>query len=973
MLLEEQFFTFAREELKNIRDALSLNFSEYLHSMSEDEEQTRSKKEMFLKLVLRFLRESNEELADRLESNTQSAICQKKLKTRLKESLQLVSEGITKTGTPVPLNNFYTEQDIIEAEAGEVTFSHEVGHIEEVYRKTDRPKVKIQLRDLFKPVRGGAMPATRVLTKGVAGIGKTVLTKKLTLEWAEDQDHKDVNFIFPFNFRELNVLGEKKFSLVELIHQFFPETKEGIRSFEGIRVLFILNGLDECRLPLRFHSNEVQTDPRVSTSLDVLLTNLIKGNLLPSALIWITTRPAAASLLPPDCVHRVTKVQGFTDPQKEEYFRKRFKDPSRIISHIQTSRTFHILCHIPAFCWITVMVLEEVVKSPEGRELPKTLTEMYIHFLVLQTKLKTVKYDGGAESDSIWTPQSSSMITSLGKLAFNQLLKGHLIFYESDLTDCGIDIQAASVYSGLFTQIFKEQKGVNHTQVFSFIHLSFQEFVAALYVHVTFTKYGANVLKGESPNKNQETKTDVPAQIQFYQSAVDEALRHRDGRLDLFLRFLLGLSLQSNQKHLQGLLSQTESSPLTRKETVRYIKTRMTSKLPAERSIFLFHCLNELNDRSLEDEVKSYLTSGRLTTHTLSPAQLAALVFILLSSEESLDQFDLKQYSASEEALLSLLPVVKASNKALLSGCNLSEESCVHLSAILSSQSCSLRELDLSNNDLGDSGVQQLSQGLKAGHCRLETLRLSGCLITDTGCRDLASALVSSQSALKVLDLSYNGLSQEGVALLRGVPDLRVEPAGGRWLTPGLKKYFCRVELDTNTVNKWIRLSADGRGAWHVEEEQPYADHPDRFDCFPQLLCREALTDRCYWEVEWTGKLHLSVSYKGVRRKGNGVQGLFGKTRQSWGLRCSEKGGFSFCHDQKAIPLSPSTSSSSTSSNRVAVYVDHPAGTLSFYTVSPSTLIHLYTFTTEFSEPLYPGFRFGLEPEKKSSMSLCSP
>ncbi|XP_045891000.1 NLR family CARD domain-containing protein 3-like, partial [Micropterus dolomieu] len=156
------------------------------------------------------------------------------------------------------------------------------------------------------------------MTKGVAGIGKTVLTQKFTLDWAEDKANQDIQFTFPFTFRELNVLKEKKYSLVELVHHFFPETKEaGICSFEEFQVVFIFDGLDECRLPLDFHNNEVLTDVTESTSVDVLLTNLIRGNLLPSARLWITTRPAAANQIPPECVDMVTEVRGFTDPQKE--------------------------------------------------------------------------------------------------------------------------------------------------------------------------------------------------------------------------------------------------------------------------------------------------------------------------------------------------------------------------------------------------------------------------------------------------------------------------------------------------------------------------------------------------------------------------------------------------------------------------------------------------------------------------------
>uniref|UniRef100_A0AAQ4Q1G5 NACHT domain-containing protein n=1 Tax=Gasterosteus aculeatus aculeatus TaxID=481459 RepID=A0AAQ4Q1G5_GASAC len=772
MLLEENILTFVKIELKKLQKVVSSDYPECLENEDEevlDEEQRRSR-EAFVKISVHFLRRmKQEELAERLQSRLPAAVCQRELKSNLKKKFQCVFEGIAKAGNPTLLNEIYTELYITEGGTAEVKEEHEVRQIETASRRPARPETTIRQEDLLKASAGGEEPIRTVMTKGVAGIGKTVLTQKFTLDWAEDKDHQDIQFTFPFTFRELNVLREKKFSLVGLVHHFFSETRAaGICRFEEFQVVFIFDGLDECRLPLDFHNNEILTDVTESASVDVLLTNLIRGKLLPSARLWITTRPAAANQIPPECVGMVTEVRGFTDPQKEEYFRKRFKDEEqarRIISHAKTSRSLHIMCHIPVFCWITATVLEEVLKTREGGELPKTLTEMYIHFLVVQSKVKKVKYDGGAETDPHWSPESRKMIESLGKLSFDQLQKGNLIFYESDLTECGIDITAASVYSGVVTQIFRKERGLYQDKVFCFVHLSVQEFLAALHVHLTFFSSGVNLLSEEQTTSLwSKVFRDKPTRL--YQSAVDKALQSPNGHLDLFLRFLLGLSLETNQTLLRGLLTQTGSRSQTNQRTVQYIKEKISENVSPEKSINLFHCLNELNDVSLVEEIQEYLRSGRLSTDELSPAQWSALVFILLSSEKDLEVFDLKKYSASEEALLRLLPVVKASNKVLLSGCNLSERSCDALSSVLSSQSSSLRELDLSNNHLQDSGVKLLSAGLKSPHCELETLRLSGCLITEEGCASLASALSSNPSHLRELDLSYNHPGDSGVKLL---------------------------------------------------------------------------------------------------------------------------------------------------------------------------------------------------------------
>nr|XP_024658592.1 NLR family CARD domain-containing protein 3-like [Maylandia zebra] len=977
MMLEDNIITFVKNELKKIQKLLSPDYPECLESQREEEEQRKRTRETFVKITLDFLRSmKQDELADRLQSRIPIGAFQHHLKSFLSKKFQHVFEGIAKAGNPTLLNQIYTELHITEGGTAEVNDEHEVRQMETASRKPDRPETTIRQEDIFKLPPGRDEPIRTVLTKGVAGIGKTVLTQKFTLDWAEGKANQDFQFMFPFTFRELNVLKEEKFSLVGLVHHFFTETKEaGICSFEDFQVVFIFDGLDECRLPLDFHKTTILTDVTESTSVDVLLINLIRGKLLPSARLWITTRPAAANQIPPGFVDMVTEVRGFTDPQKEEYFRKRIgdkKQSSRIISHIKTSRSLHIMCHIPVFCWITATVLEDVLETRQGGQLPNTLTEMYIHFLVVQAKVKKVKYDGGAETDPHWSPESRTMIKYLGKLAFDQLQKGNLIFYESDLTECGIDIRAASVYSGVFTQIFKEERGLYQDKVFCFIHLSVQEFLAALHVHLTFINSGLNLLEEQqTTSKNSDTREST--EKNFYQTAVNKALQSPNGHLDLFLRFLLGLSLQTNQTLLRGLLTQTGSSSQTNQETVQYIKEKLNENLSAEKSINLFHCLNELNDRSLVEEIQQSLSSGSLSTDKLSPAQWSALVFILLSSEKNLFEFDLNKYSASEEALLRLLPVVKASNRALLSLCNLSERSCEALSSVLSCESSSLRELDLSNSILQESEVKLLSDGLRSPHCKLETLRLNHCNLSERNCEPLSLVLSSQSSSLRELDLSNSDLQDSGLKLLSvGVKSpncrletLRVEPAGEQWLTPGLRKYSCQLTIDTNTVNTKLQLSDNNRKVTHVEEVQSYPDHPDRFDVYHQLLCTNGLTGRCYWEVEWRGCVHISVSYRRIRRKGNSKDCVFGWNPQSWTLSCSDDGPQSLRHNNRTTFIS--SSSSSSVSNRVAVYVDCPAGTLSFYRVSSDTLIHLHTFNTTFTQTLYPGF--WVDPG--SSVSLC--
>ncbi|CAM4548119.1 unnamed protein product [Leuciscus chuanchicus] len=395
--------------------------------------------------------------------------------------------------------------------------------------------------------------------------------------------------------------------------------------------------------PEEFKSGDKQSDLRAmlrlcdvteSASVDELLTNLIVGNLLPSALIWITSRPAAADLVPSECVHRVTEVRGFSDTQKEEYFRKRISDQSlahRIISHLKSSRSLFIMCHIPVFCWISATVLEKMLSEAERGEIPKTLSQMYTHFLIIQTNIKH-------EKDFEKKVKDEDMIVKLGKLAYRQLVKGNLIFYEEDLRECGIDVAEASVYSGLCTQIFREELGLCQGKVFCFVHLSIQEHLAALYVHLSFINNNINVFD----QITKPTNGDTVSLSDLHQRAVDEALHSKNGHLDLFLRFLLGLSVESNQSLLQELKTQTANSSHNNEETVDYIKEKISENPSPDKYINLFHCLNELGDLSLVNEAEPH-TYGGLRAVKLSSSQWSALVFVLLSSEETLQEFNLNR------------------------------------------------------------------------------------------------------------------------------------------------------------------------------------------------------------------------------------------------------------------------------------------------------------------------------------------
>ncbi|CAM4721242.1 unnamed protein product [Leuciscus chuanchicus] len=688
-------------------------------------------------------------------------------RSNLMKKFKCLNEGTAKQGNPTLLNEIYTELYITEGDSGEICNEHEVRQIETQSRRAATEDKPIKCNDIFKPLPGQNKPITTVLTKGVAGIGKTVSVQKFILDWAEGKVNQDVQLIFPLPFREINLMKGETFSLSDLLHVFFPETKE-------MEISSDFDGLDECRLHLHFQRNETLRDVNKKKSVDVLLTKLIAGNLLPSALIWITSRPAAADLVPSECVHRVTEVRGFNEPQKEEYFRKRISDQSlanTIISHLKSSRSLYIMCHIPVFCWISATVLEKMLSEAESGEIPKTLTQMYTHFLILQSNIKH-------EKDYEKNLTDEDMILKLGKVAFQQLVKGNVIFYEKDLRECGIDVTEASVYSGLCTQIFREESGLYQAKVFCFVHLSVQEHLAALYVHLCFTNNNRNVFDPVSEPDLLSVFKDW-FQLMFkhvsfselHERAVNEALQSKNGHLDLFLRFLLGLSVESHQILLQGLMTLRRRRSDSNEKTVEYIKKKIRTIDSPEKSINLFHCLNELGDQSLVEEIQQYLKSGTISEARLSSSQWSAVVFVLLTSEKSLEKFDINTFVGENnkaeklKVLQKLLPCVIVLYR--LSDCGVTDEGCSALASALRSNPSHLRDLDLSGNKLGDS-VHLLSAVLEDPHCKLKTLGLMDCGVTDEGCSALASALRSNPSHLRYLNLSGNKLG-DSVHLLSAV------------------------------------------------------------------------------------------------------------------------------------------------------------------------------------------------------------
>ncbi|XP_057700101.1 NACHT, LRR and PYD domains-containing protein 3-like [Corythoichthys intestinalis] len=775
-----------------------------------------------------------------VHDDDQIAILKTELQENLRRLYRFASEGNTERWQQQPLEDVYTQLDVTYGADVSPDGRHEVLQMETCAAAA---KQSILPCDIFKNHDGKTRPIRTLLTIGFAGIGKSFLVQKFVSDWASGSTNQDVDFIFPFTFRELNMEKGERFTLAELIQTFvcgdrhmserlnniFVDLKtSGKRDFEssGIKILFILDGLDECNFKIDLKKvRKVEMDMRESYPLEELLANLINGKLLPCARVWITTRPAAARDIPSDLIDSRTKVRGFSDSQRLEYFRKRFPNEERFIEHIRKSRTIFIMCHIPIFCWLTATVIQDHLDKRKEGELPTTLTYMYSALIGLH--LQNFK----ERNTNKYIPD----VKALAKLAFEHTMNNCQIFYEKDLADSGFDYGQAAKHSGIFTEVFKEVPPLsrNKQKMFQFIHLTIQEYLAALYVMMSLFHDKKNVLDGSGREEifmpvEEKTITVV------HKSALQKA-SESEGNLDLFLSFLFGLSLPCNQELVGELLKAPQGCGQSKSKTVELIKERIKQNTP-EKNVKLFYCLNELKDDSLLKQIQYQLVSGRLSRRQMSNDMWSALAFFLLTDDKTMKSFDLFRYSPSRLGLEKLLLVVKASQKSVLRHCRLDKGSCHLLASVLSSPS-NLRHLDLSSNHLSDEGVEILSKGLASPHCNLEVLNLTHCKITSKGCVSLAEALKVTSSHLQELDLMWNKLSDEGVEIL----------------SKGLASPHCILKIlnlfDCGLTSKGCVSLAEALKVTSSHLQELYLSYNDLLDKGVEMLSKGLASPNCILKV----------------------------------------------------------------------------------------------------------------------------
>ncbi|XP_043558886.1 NLR family CARD domain-containing protein 3-like isoform X1 [Chiloscyllium plagiosum] len=670
--------------------------------------------------------------------------------------------------------------------------------------------------EILTPTCGDGKPHRIIVTKGIAGVGKTVCVEKLIHDWAAGSTLSEFDFIFLFSFCKLNMLSERSLNLVQLLQHYYPHLEhcEEILTSKSVKSLYIFDGLDESLQSLDFEKQLACYDENELMSLGSLLTNLIRGNLHSSASVWITTRPAALGQIPLCYVDRLTEIKGFCEQQKKDFFHKKYENrhlAEKMIAIVNKELSLSLLCNMPIFCCALSIMLEDALELFQhcglGDSMPVAITSVFTKFLVhvfshQEQKLEYLTHKKQTIDALLKSKQKA--IISLGKLAFD-LQRGQMrIFYEKDLKVYNVDASLAE--SGFCKEVVVGNANPSK-KAFCFVDGSLQEYFAALYVFLSLNNNKNNPLN-TAANAKTLRKHERPSYSQVCKQACKEAMKSSCGHFDLFLRFLCGFGTQKNQQIMKGLMTSCEINRDDITKVVQIFKKKLQEDIPPEKCITILQCLSELEDNSLVKETRKIIVAGTVTSRTLTPAEYSALAFVLQMSNGDMEALDLSQLKISSVGFQRLVPVLPHFTSLKMIGSNLGDSGVKILSQVMTSPDCKLQNLELekndlthkccetlafimsssrmltnlnlSNNNLGDRGIRILSTALKAAQCRVQTLNLSNNNLSIGSWEELVSVLITNQT-LRELNVSSNRMGEAGLRTLSSAlkdPRCKLEKLG---------------------------------------------------------------------------------------------------------------------------------------------------------------------------------------------------
>uniref|UniRef100_A0A8C3RJR3 NLR family CARD domain containing 3 n=1 Tax=Chelydra serpentina TaxID=8475 RepID=A0A8C3RJR3_CHESE len=621
---------------------------------------------------------------------------------------------------------------------------------------------KIPLEKLFLPLSKVSIPPRISVTVGVAGIGKSTLVKLFVCMWAKGEVNKDIIFVLPLTFRELNTY--EKLSAERLIRSAFPHiTEPSFISNGTARILLILDGLDEFKTPLDFSNTVVCTDPKKEIQVDSLITNIIRGNLFREASIWVTSRPTAASQIPGGLVDRMTEIRGFGAVEIKDFLDQMFlenKDlSSQVLGQIKANRSLYTMCTVPAFCWISGSSMGYFLKnstdqSQEMTTVPKTLSEIYSYYfkMALSSDWQEKQKETPRIEQAI--NNSKKIIGNLGRLAFYGLLKRKYVFYEQDMKAYGIDL--SSLQGSLCSRMLLKEE-MQFSTVYYFSHLTLQEFLAATYYYASakraifdlFTESGMSWPKFGFLN--------------HFKNAVQRSLQSEDGQLDIFVRFLSGLLSPQVNKLLSGWLLLKDEHNSFRSHVISFLQSCLnTDYVISSRTVNVMQCLYEVQHmelaKTVEEAMKNESLAGMLT-----PVNCSALAYLLQVSDVCMEETNLSN-CLTYNICKSLLSQLLFCSNLRLDNNKFKDNVMELLGSVLSVKDCQIQKMSLAENQISNKGAKALARSLMVNRS-LMVLDLRSNAIGPTGAKALADALKINQVLLS-LNLQNNVIKEDGAKFL---------------------------------------------------------------------------------------------------------------------------------------------------------------------------------------------------------------